>query len=129
MIHPHVARDFADLQAVEPGASIQELPDGTAWITVPNVKLLPAGGWNMERTSVSFVAPVGYPQSRPDCFFADASLRLASGSAPQNTNIQGAGHVPGTFLWFSWHVSQWDPSKDNFITYLNVIKKRLRTPQ
>jgi hypothetical protein len=129
MIHPHINDDFASLRAVIPDASIQDLPDGTAWVTVPSVRLLPSGAWNADTTSVSFIAPAGYPQARPDCFFADAGLRLASGALPKNSNIQAAPNVPGQYLWFSWHVNQWDPNKDNFITYLNVIKKRLRTPE
>lgn len=129
MIHPHTAKHFADLQEIIPGATISELPDGTAWITIPNVKTLPTGAWNVESTNVSFIAPAGYPQAQPDCFWADEGLRLASGQVPKNTGLQGAPNVSGQYLWFSWHVSQWDPNKDNFLTYLNVIKKRLRTPE
>ena len=129
MIHPHVQRDFDELKAVVPEAAIKELPDGTAWITVPKVRLLPNGAWNADATTVFFVAPMGYPQARPDCFWADEHLRLASGGVPKNTGIQAVPMAPGQYLWFSWHVNQWDPSKDDFITYLNVIKKRLRTPE
>ena len=129
MSHPLIERDYRSLAAVVSAATIAENPDGSALITVPNVALRPTGGWNVERTNVMFLAPVGYPQSRPDCFWTDAGVRLASGALPKNSGLQNPPHVPEPRLWFSWHVSHWDPSKDNFLTYLNVIKRRLREPE
>jgi hypothetical protein len=107
-----------------PEAELRPLPDGSHVLTVPDCPL-PAG-WSKARTAIKFVAPVGYPQGRPDCFWTDPDLRLANGAAPQNT---GGNPLPGTttpHLWFSWHVSTWDPNQDNLLTFFHVIERRLQ---
>jgi hypothetical protein len=103
------------------------LPDGSAIITVPNVALPP--GWSKTTATIRFVAPVGYPHAKPDCFWADVDLRLQSGAPPQATNTTP---IPGTSearLWFSWHISHWDPNRDSLLTYINVIRQRFKDPK
>jgi hypothetical protein len=78
---------------------------------------------------IKFIAPVGYPLSRPDCFWADVDLRLTSGSMPQNSANNPIPHRVENHLWFSWHLASWNPNSDNLLTYLNVIKRRLAVPQ
>lgn len=105
-------------------AELTRNPDGSAIITVPSVPL-PAA-WSKPATTIKFVAPVGYPHAKPDCFWADADLTLQNGAQPQASNMTP---LPGTtqpLRWFSWHVAQWDPNRDNFVTYLNVIRRRLK---
>jgi hypothetical protein len=120
---------FADLKA-QPncaGADLQLLPDGSAVLTIPNFPL-PAG-WSKPTATIRFVAPVGYPHAKPDCFWADPDLRLQSNAMPQATNITP---IPGTAisnLWFSWHTTHWDPNRDSLITYLNVVRQRLKDPK
>jgi hypothetical protein len=116
---------FSALKAEYPAAVMQTSPAGGAVITLPEFPLPP--GWSQPRTTVTFVAPVGYPLARPDCFWASPDLRLQNGSMPQNTNHQP---VPGTNnapqLWFSWHVGQWNPNRDSLLTYLRVMERRLQ---
>jgi len=57
---------FKILQADYPQAELTPLPDGSHLITVPGIKLPPA--WSKPAVTVKFVAPVGYPFGRPDCF-------------------------------------------------------------
>lgn len=124
MIAPIVQEQLAELRsAAGEAANWQERPEGSIWVEVPQVAL-PAG-WNKPSCTIHFLAPIGYPQARPDCFYADSDLRLSSGGLPANANVQGApsGQV---LLWFSYHVSQWDPQRDTLATYLNVCKQRLR---
>lgn len=73
----------------------------------------------------------GYPQARPDCFWADGGLRLASGGMPINSAIQVIPDFPelGQLIWFSWHLTSWDPNRDNLVTYLHAIRRRLRDPR
>lgn len=99
------------------------LPDGTALVTVPCVSLPP--GWSQEVTSLRFLVPVGYPLGKPDCFWADETLRLRSGTLPQSANSQPLPHGQGTGVWFSWHVSSWNPNRDSLLTYVRVIERRL----
>jgi hypothetical protein len=120
-----IEQQFEVLGTVEPGATLQKLPDGSYLVTVP----LPLPeGWSKTTTQVRFIAPVGYPLSRPDCFWADNDLRLKNGQTPKNTSGNPIPHVGGGYLWFSWHVSSWNPNSDNLLTYLYVIKRRLHNP-
>ena len=123
-----IAEQLAKLKQSYPAATGTALPSGAFLVDVPDYKL-PAG-WNRDIVTVSFLAPVGYPAARPDCFWVDQPfLRLANGQAvPQASNEQNP--IPEVGLrgtWFSWHVQSWDPNKDSLLTYLNVIKRRLET--
>lgn len=117
-------RQLHDLKEVAPGAEGRPLASGATLIMIPNVSL--PSGWNATVTSIRFLAPVGYPFAAPDCFWADATLRLKSGTGmPQASNVQPIPETNENGLWFSWHVSTWNPNRDSLITYFNIIKTRL----
>jgi hypothetical protein len=112
-----------ELKQKFPGATCVRAPDGSYLITVPNVPL--PEGWNPRMTTVRFIAPVGFPASRPDCFWTDANLRLVGGRNPSNTGPNPMPHGPNPLLWFSWHVQRWSPNSDSLLTYFRVIENRL----
>lgn len=119
-----VQKQLEQLRNVYADAFETPLSDGTVLITVPNVRL-PAGKWNKDQTTVRFLVPVGYPASRPDCFWSDSDLLLMGNRVPQNTGAnQIPNHPPLPVLWFSWHVSTWSPNSDSLLTYLRVIERR-----
>jgi E2/UBC family protein E len=113
------------LRSQYPDVIVRHLPSGAALIVLPRMPLV--DGWSKKSTAVSFLAPVGYPHAKPDCFWTDGDLKLASGATPVNAagnpipEINEGGH-----LWFSWHTAQWNPNRDSLLTYVNVIKNRLR---
>jgi hypothetical protein len=111
-----------ELATKRPGATCVPLPNGSYLVTVPNV-ILPEG-WTFNTTTVRFLAPVGFPASRPDCFWADLDLRLKGGCMPQNTSQNPLPNEPSPLLWFSWHLQKWDPNSDSLLTYLRVIENR-----
>jgi hypothetical protein len=116
----HVQR----LLARVPEATAREVQHHGTLISIPAITLV--AGWNKPATDVHFFAPQGYPYAKPDCFWADHDLRLASGALPQNTNQ--ANPMPGlaqAVLWFSWHVDQWNASRDDLLTWLASIRARL----
>lgn len=115
-------RQFDELRAAYPDATYAPSPVGMT-ITVPGVTLEPADAWNKPATTVRFVAPLGYPQAQPDCFWVDEDLRLRSGALPANTSPNN--QLGPTLLWFSWHVSRWSPNNDTLLKYLRVIQTRL----
>jgi hypothetical protein len=115
------------LKNYESEASLQTLPGGLNLVSVPNIKL--PNGWSKGSTEIKFIAPVGYPLSRPDCFWTDSDLKLANGNMPQNTGTNPIPHISTIHLWFSWHLSSWNPNIDNLLTYLNVIRRRLNDPR
>jgi len=116
-------RHFEALRAKYPAATCAANPDGSAVVIIPDVAL-PAG-WNAPTATVVFVAPAGYPQAAPDCFWTNPGVALVHGGAPQNTGQNHQPGVPPNWLWFSWHPSTWSSNADNFETYLNVIRQRL----
>jgi len=115
---------FRILQAEYPKAELRSLPDGSHLIVVPDIKL--SSAWSKPSVEVKFVAPVGYPFGRPDCFWVDHDLRLSNGNPPQSTgpNPIPYADVNTPVLWFSWHLGAWNPNSDNLLTYLYVIKNR-----
>jgi len=120
-------QQFEILRSYRAEISFQKLPDGSHLVIVPGV-VLPAG-WSKPTVNVKFLAPVGYPLARPDCFWTDSDLRLRNGNVPQNTGQNPIPHIGTGHLWFSWHVSSWNPNVDSLLTYLYVIKRRLQNPQ
>ena len=115
------------LRQAYPGSTARGLPDGTVLVTVPWIPI--PGGWNQSQTAVSFLVPVGYPVAKPDCFYADAGLRLANGNLPMNAAPQQVPHTSETRIWFSWHLATWHPTRDSLQTYVRVILDRLKRPQ
>lgn len=110
------------LRKLFPDASMESADGGAVLVIIPNVPL--PSGWNQASTTVRFLAPAGYPMARPDCFWADASLRLASGGNPQNG---GPNPIPGRTepqMWFSWHLQSWNPVTDTLITFLRAVQRR-----
>jgi len=119
---------FAILKGEYPEATLTMLPSGAALIEIKTFNLPP--GWTKANISLKFIAPVGYPFAKPDCFWTDSDLRLyTSGSVPKNTGSNPIPEVSGTYLWFSWHLAQWNPNKDNLSTYAHVVESRLKELQ
>ena len=111
------------LKLRRPQASIKEVDGSGILITIPEVDL--PSGWNKSCTAIHFFAPQGYPYAKPDCFWADEDLRLASGAVPQNTSLTNS--MPGLekqAIWFSWHTDQWNASRDDLLTWIASINDR-----
>ncbi len=115
---------FEILKGELPEATLTKLPSGAALIEIKNFDI--PTGWNRSKIILRFIAPVGYPFGKPDCFWADPDLRLGNGTVPQNTGSNPMPGVPGQYLWFSWHLAQWNPNKDNLSTYVHVIENRFK---
>ena len=115
---------------------VERWPD--AWLdaansvlVVPDLPLI--DGWNKSSTTVRFVVPEGYPFVCPRHFYADGDLMLAGNGCPQVSRLTGPrywANCPGCgaavfchFLWTPW---MWSINHDTLLTYINVIKCRLR---
>lgn len=120
----HVDQQLRRLAEAYPNSTARQLGDGSQLITVRDVAI-DGGAWNKERITAHFVAPVGYPLSRPDCFWTDADLRLRNGTVPKNSGVQVPPFSAEPLLWFSWHASSWRPNSDDLLTYMRVILDRL----
>jgi len=118
-------------------AQLQRLAErfaGTTWedrathgllLTIPSFAL-PAG-WSKDVTQLKFLVPQGYPYSRPDCFWADGDLRVkGQQQMPQNTQLNPV--VPETvgMVWFSWHLQDWNPNRDDLFSWIACVRDRLQ---
>jgi hypothetical protein len=106
-------------------ATLARRPDGSALVSIQAFAL--PQGWNAAQTNVRFVVPVGFPVAKPDCFWTDPGLRLSSGATPTNTQLNANYGGPEQLLWFSFHVSAWDPNLDRLVTYANLIRGRFQS--
>lgn len=116
--------EWASLVRHRPTASLTTRADGSAVVMVPDVSL--PNGWSADSTTIWFVVPVGYPGAMPDCFWADATLRVAGGGTPANSGHQPIGGDGPSGLWFSWHLQKWNHVTDDLMSYLRFITSRLR---
>jgi len=129
MLSPVLYRQFERLKERYLGAKITELPSGAALIEIPDFQL--PEGWTASRATIWFLAPTGYPGPCPDCFWVDPALRLKSGiHPPQASNPnQPIPETSITGLWFSWHITDaqrnWNPNRDDLVTYASIISNRL----
>lgn len=118
-----VARQLQRLAELAPGVQAESVPGIGTLISLPTVTL-PAG-WSKTQTAVWFVLQGNYPYAQPDCFYADADLRLMGGQLPQNAQMQAVPILNQERLWFSWHVAKWDAATNDLVTWLAVIRNRL----
>jgi len=124
-------RQFERVQERYPKASLQPLPSGAGLLSIPDVPL-PAG-WSAAHTAIHFLVRIGYPGPSPDCFWADRDLLLSSGVPPQASNVTGIPETSIVGRWFSWHVvgghTNWNPNRDDLMTYVSIVLDRFRQPQ
>lgn len=131
MLSPVTHKQLERLKERYLDATLVALPSGAGLLTLPCVQV-PAG-WSQPTTSVRFIVPTGYPGPAPDCFWADAQFTLANGLQPQASQVNQIPETPQQGRWFSWHVvdaaRNWNPNRDDLLTYVGIIMDRLRRPQ
>jgi len=124
-MNPIVEQQVEELKVVCPSATARALPSGAYLVQIPDVRL--PNGWNRTTATVLFVAPVGFPGAKPDCFWLEpGGVRLANGAMPNASNDSSPiPEVGPRGTWFSWHVQQWSPNRDNLVVYFKAIGQRL----
>ena len=125
-MHPVLEQHFARFLKHHKNAEINELPSGAALITVPDIPIPP--GWNVSVITIRFIAPVGYPNAQPDCFWIRPEIKLKNGVIPKNTSTSQIPETSDTWFWFSWHLDsgQWNPNCNDLLTYFSVVMSRFR---
>ncbi len=96
-------------------------------LVVPSV-ILPSG-WSHTICTVLTKIPHGFPATQPRHFWVDVELRLADGRMAECT--EHLTPIAGYENWkdltcFHWKLQAWDPNTDSLMTWLSVIKKRLK---
>jgi hypothetical protein len=125
MLSPITQRQMARVQARYPDATLQELPSGAGLVTLPNMQL--PEGWSHTASTIYFIVPAGYPGPTPDCFWS-ATVLSVGGNSPQASQVQNIPETPISCQWYSWHVTEaarnWNPNRDDLMTYVNLIMDR-----
>jgi hypothetical protein len=117
-----VAAQLGAVQRRYPEARIEICADGQRVLVMPNVPI--CAGWNKAAVAMVFLVPAGYPQVKLDCFYVDADLRLANGELPGQSSIQQV--FGSSYLWFSWHITEWNPASASLDQYARVCEVRLK---
>lgn len=113
----HARRDHPDLTATS-------LADGSIELEIASYEL--PQGWNKTHTRVLMVVPPGYPDQRPQGFFADHDLLLAS---RQRGGGQGDEARNGSnWSRFCWGSDKWDPQRDGLWKYVKLMLSRFEDP-
>lgn len=86
---------------------------------------MPAGRFNSEKADILIVLPSGYPDVRPDMFFALPWLKLINGDRYPKAADQA--HEFNGQRWQRWsrHNDQWRPGTDGIWTMLRRIDAAL----
>jgi hypothetical protein len=121
-------QQFEKLKREHRTAACEVLSSGAAMITIRDFPL--PSGWSHSSTLMKFVAPVGYPLAKPDFFWTSPELRLRDGALPQAAVPMPMPESNGELqLRFSWHMSEWNPNRDDLVTFVRVIERRLQNLQ
>jgi hypothetical protein len=63
--------------------------------------------------------------AKPDCFYAERTLRLVDGTLPRNSQELAVPEFAAeTWLWFSWHLVTWKAGRDSYLTFVRVMERR-----
>jgi hypothetical protein len=115
-LEPEVAKIRAEFGACD----VRPQPDGSVVLAIGPVAL--DSGWSRAESRILLVVPPGYPEQRPQGFFADGGLTLAGGAhAKCSGQIIVAGEAVTTFCW---NPQLWDPSKDDLWKYAKLMAER-----
>lgn len=101
-----------------PNLIVTQRQDGIIDLEIPAFEL-PAG-WTKAQTSVLVTVPVGYPDNKPQGFFVDSDLQLASGQ--QAGGLSGAQMINGrNWNAFCWNSAEWNPQTDGLRKYVKIM--------
>ncbi len=109
-------------QLHEQGCETEVHEDSSLTIVIFKKFPLPKG-YNMEATDVLIKVPLSYPNGQLDMFWTEPNLRLASANGQTATSVEQI--LGRQWLRFSWHPQKWNPGRDNILTFVEFINRRL----
>lgn len=101
-----------------------EIIDGQEICIIIKNYAIPRGKWSRDTVDLLVITHPSYPNAKMDMFWVDPAITLQNGTSPKAAGI--VSKCGRNWQQFSWHVSTWNPARDNVITYLDVVNDRLR---
>jgi|SRR5581483_3308398 len=124
MIPPALSEEIEQIR--ETGSAV-EVQEAEGWFNALFTGYPLPRGYNKAATNLLVKVPPAYPNGRPDMFWVDEDVLLASGAVSRSAeSIEMA--VGRRWRRFSWHPKNWNPGTDNLRTYLEFINRRLAQP-
>ena len=80
-------------------------------------------GYNKSFCDILLKIPLSYPNGKLDMFWTDPDLRLQESTGQAATSVETI--LGKQWLRFSWHPQKWNPGRDNVLTFLQFINRRL----
>jgi multiubiquitin len=112
--------EIEKLHAEFGSCDVRPQPDGSVVLALGPVSL--KSGWGRGESRIFLVVPPGYPEQRPQGFFAEGGLTLAGGAPAK---CSGQANVGGDAVTsFCWNPELWDPSKDDLWKYAKLMAER-----
>lgn len=104
--------------------AFREVEDGATRGVILNGFKLPVGKFQTATADILIILPPGFPDVRPDMFFANPRLVLASGQMARATS--GICSFAGV-TWQQWsrHNDEWRPGVDNLWTMIKRVEEAL----
>jgi hypothetical protein len=109
-------------QLISQGYKI-EVCDGAGMILFIIKEYLLPVGYNKSLSDILLKIPLSYPNGKLDMFWTDADLRLQDSNGQAATSVETI--LGKQWLRFSWHPQKWNPGRDNLLTFLQFINRRL----
>lgn len=120
MLAGQLSRELEQLH--EQGYEAEVHDDGSLTVVIFKKFPLPKG-YNKDTTDVLIKVPVSYPNGQLDMFWTEPDLRLASSNGQAATSPEQI--LGRQWLRFSWHPQKWNPGRDNILTFVEFINRRL----
>ena len=82
-------------------------------------------GYSTSTSDLLILIPPSYPNGKPDMFWVNTDVLLENGKVPKKAEVI-ENHAGKDWRRFSWHLSKWNPGRDDLSTYLSFIDEGLR---
>jgi hypothetical protein len=109
---------------VERAVAFEEIDSGQKAVIIRDYSV-PTGRFDHQRADFLIVLPNGYPDVRPDMFFAIPWLKLVNGNRYPNAADQPYDFNGQRWQQWSRHQDQWRPGVDGIWTMLRRLDAAL----
>lgn len=95
---------------------------GMACVLLPRHEL--PHGFSKGTSDLLLRFPLSYRNGKPDMFWLETDVLLLNGGVPKSAESIEE-HLGRKWRRFSWHLSSWDPARDDLRAYIRFVDTRL----